>query len=219
MYQPASFTETRLDVLHAVMRAAPLASLVIHGPDGLDADPLPLLLDSAAGPHGTLAGHCARANPLWTRAGPDGIDALAIFHGPEHYVSPAWYPAKQEHGRVVPTWNYVVAHAHGVARAVEDRAWLLDMLHRLTEAHESSRPAPWSVGDAPTEFIDQMLGAIVGIEIPIDRLEGKCKASQDEAMPDRLGTVRGLREQPGAEAGAVADQVQAAITAEAAGRR
>ncbi len=202
MYQPASFTETRLDVLHAVMRAAPLASLVIHGPDGLDADPLPLLLDAAAGPYGTLAGHCARANPLWTRAGTGGIDALAIFHGPEHYVSPAWYPAKREHGRVVPTWNYVVVHAHGRLRAIDDRDWLRAQLDALSAQQEAGAAAPWSPADAPTDYLERLLGAIVGVELRIERLAGKWKLSQNQSAANRAGVVAALAalDDPGAQA-------------------
>ena len=161
--------------------------------------------------------HLARANPQG-RLPPTG-DAMALFLGPEAYVSPSWYPAKQAHHRVVPTWNYAVVQAWGRPRVIEDPAWLARQIRALTEQHEQLRAEPWAVADAPETFIAAQIKGIVGIEIPIDRLEGKCKASQDEAMPDRLGTVRGLREQPGAEAGAVADQVQAAITAEAAGRR
>jgi transcriptional regulator len=141
-----------------------------------------------------------------------------MFQGPQAYITPGWYPSKAQHGRVVPTWNYVVAHGHGIARAIEDRDGLLDMLNRLTDVHEARRPMPWRVGDAPSPFIDKLLRAIVGIEIPIDRLEGKLKASQDEALQDRLGTVRGLHGEISAEAGAMADLVMQAIGADAAGR-
>lgn len=207
MYQPASFTETRLDVLQAAMRAAPLASVVIHGPDGLDADPLPLLLDAAAGPFGTLAGHCARANPLWTRAGADGIDALVIFHGPEHYVSPAWYPAKQEHGRVVPTWNYVIVQAHGRLRAIDDRDWLRRQVTALTLQQEAGSAAPWAVSDAPADYLDRMLGAIVGLELRIERLTGKWKTSQNQPAANRDGVIAGLQRLGTAQALAMAAEV------------
>jgi transcriptional regulator len=140
-----------------------------------------------------------------------------MFQGPQAYITPGWYPSKAEHGQVVPTWNYMVAHAHGVARAIEDREWMLDMLNRLTDVHEARRSVPWSVGDAPSLFIDKLMRAVVGIEIPIDRLEGKLKASQDEAMQDRLGTVRGLHKETCDEAGAMADLVMKAIEADAAG--
>ncbi|MDE2398735.1 MAG: FMN-binding negative transcriptional regulator, partial [Burkholderiales bacterium] len=143
--------------------------------------------------------------------------SVVMFRGPQAYITPGWYPGKAEHGKVVPTWNYVVAHAHGVARAIEDRDWLLDMLARLTRAHESARKPPWRLADAPADFIDAMLRGIVGIEIPIDRVEAKLKASQDEARPDRMGTVRGLREQHTDEAGAMAGLVEKALAADEPG--
>ena len=141
-----------------------------------------------------------------------------MFQGAQSYITPGWYPSKAEHGKVVPTWNYVVAHAYGVARAIEDRDWLLDMLNRLTGAHEGRRAVPWRVGDAPSPFIDKMLHAIVGIEMPVDRLEGKLKASQDEGMQDRLGTVHGLRKETSDLAGSMANLVMQAIETDAAGR-
>lgn len=139
------------------------------------------------------------------------------FQGPQAYITPGWCPGKAEHGKVVPTWNYVVAHAHGVARAIDDRDWMLDMLNRLTDDNEARQLVPWSVGDAPRSFIGKLMRAIVGIEIPIDRLEGKLKASQDEAMPDRLGTVRGLQQETCDEARTMVDFVMKAIQADAAG--
>jgi transcriptional regulator len=160
----------------------------------------------------------------WVCQGREGLIAnhvpflLDRSRGPQAYITPGWYPSKAEHGKVVPTWNYVVAHAHGMARAIEDRDGLLDMLNRLTDVHEARRAVPWRVGDAPSSFIDQLLRAIVGIEIPVDRLEGKLKASQDEALQDRLGTVRGLHGETSAEAGSMADLVMKAMGAEAAGR-
>ena len=195
MYIPPRHSLTDTQALWSLMQAHPLGAWVCQGAGGLLANHLPFLLDRARGPHGTLCGHVSRANPVWRALG-EGAPSVVMFQGPQAYISPGWYPGKAAHGRVVPTWNYVVAHGHGVARAVHERAWLTDLLERLTAAQESGRPAPWQVVDAPARYIEQMLGAIVGIEIPIDRLEGKCKASQDEAMPDRLGTVRGLREQP-----------------------
>lgn len=217
MYIPPLHQLDDRDALFSLMASRPLGAWVCLGPAGLVANHLPFLLDRHRGPNGTLIGHVARANTVWRSLGPT-VPSVVTFQGPQAYITPGWYPGKAAHGRVVPTWNYVVAHAHGVARAVEDRDWLLDMLHRLTDAHEAGRPAPWQLGDAPAPFIDQLLRAIVGIEIPIDRLEGKLKASQDEALPDRLGTVQGLREQAGDEAHGVAELVSKAIAAEAAGR-
>jgi transcriptional regulator len=140
--------------------------------------------------------------------------SVVMFQGPQTYITPGWYPGKAEHGKVVPTWNYTVAHAHGVTRVVEDRDWLLDMLNRLTGVHEATQPAPWRVADAPADYIDAMLRAIVGIEIPIARLEGKCKASQDEDLQDRIGTVRGLQQCPQDAAQAMARLVDNAIPPE-----
>jgi transcriptional regulator len=141
-----------------------------------------------------------------------------MFRGPQAYITPGWYPGHAEHGQVVPTWNYVVAHAHGVARAVHDRDWLQGMLERLTYTHEAQLRAPWKVGEAPADYIEKLMRAIVGIEIPIDRLEGKLKASQDEAMEDRLATVQGLRRQPDDAAASMADLVLREIEAESGER-
>lgn len=204
------------DTLFALMSSHPLGAWVCHGRTGLVANHVPFLLDRSRGPHGTLIGHVSRANTVWRELG-SAASSVVMFQGPQAYITPGWYPGKAEHGEVVPTWNYVVAHAHGVARAVEDRDWVFDMLRRLTQFHEAPRSAPWSVSDAPALFMDKMMRAIVGIEIPIDRLEGKLKASQDEAMSDRVGTVRGLREQACDTARAMAALVQEAIDAEATG--
>lgn len=203
------------EALHAVMASHLLGAWVCQGRDGLVANHVPFLLDRSRGPWGTLIGHVSRANTVWRGLEP-GAPSVVMFRGPQAYITPGWYPGKVAHGEVVPTWNHVVAHAHGVARAIEDRDWLLDMLGRLTDAHEAARPVPWSLTDAPAPFMDRMMRAIVGIEIPIDRLEGKLKASQDEALPDRLGTVHGLCEQACDTARAMAALVKGAIDSEAA---
>jgi transcriptional regulator len=197
------------------MAAHPLGAWVSHGPSVLVANHLPWLLDRSRGPLGTLMGHVSRANPVWRELGP-GVPSVVMFQGPQAYITPSWYPGKVAHGAVVPTWNYAVAHAHGVARPVEDRVWLRDMLSRLTAAQEATRPLPWAIADAPADFIDTLMRAIVGIEIPIARLEGKLKASQDEALADRLGTVSGLQAQGCDAARAMAALVQRAIDAEVA---
>lgn len=217
MYIPPLHQLDDRDALFSLMASRPLGAWVCLGPTGLVANHLPFVLDRHRGPNGTLIGHVARANTVWRALGP-AAPSVVTFQGPQAYITPGWYPGKAAHGRVVPTWNYVVAHAHGVARAVEDRDWLLDMLNRLTDAHEAGRPAPWQLADAPAPFIDQLLRAIVGIEIPIDRLEGKLKASQDEALADRVGTVQGLREQAGDEAHGMAEYVLKAFANEPAGR-
>lgn len=208
---------TDREVLFSLMASRPLGAWVCHGREGLIANHVPFLLDRDRGPLGTLIGHVSRANAVW-RELVDATPSVVMFQGPQAYITPGWYPGKVEHGQVVPTWNYVVAHAHGVARAVEDRDWMLDMVNRLTHAHEAKRSAPWSVGDAPGAFIDRMMRGIVGIEITIDRLEGKLKASQDEDIQDRHGTVRGLRAEPGEEAQAMADLVLEAMEREGARR-
>jgi transcriptional regulator len=205
------------DALLALMTSRPLGAWVCQGSEGLIANHVPFVLDRSRGPLGTLIGHVARANTVWSELGP-ATPSVVMFQGPQAYITPGWYPGRAAHGRVVPTWNYVVAHAHGIARATEDRDWLLDMLNRLTDVHEAHRALPWRVADAPAAFIDRLLRAIVGIEIPIDRLEGKLKASQDEDLQDRLGTARGLRGETGDDARSMADLVRQAMDADAARR-
>jgi transcriptional regulator len=218
MYVNRPHQLTDREAIFSLMGSHALGAWVCHGREGLIANHVPFLLDRSRGPIGTLIGHVSRANAVW-RELDLAVPSVVMFQGPQAYITPSWYPGKAEHGRVVPTWNYMVAHAHGVARAVEDREWMLDMLQRLSAVHEARRSMPWTVADAPAPFIEKMMHAIVGIEIPIDRLEGKLKASQDEAMQDRLGTVRGLREETGGEAAAVADLIMNAIDAEASGRK
>jgi transcriptional regulator len=164
---------------------------------------VPFLLDPARGAFGTLVGHVARANPVWRR-GRGAVPDLVTFQGPQAYVSPSWYPSKHEHGKAVPTWNYAVVHAHGVPAFIDDKAWLHAQVTRLTQTHEAARPAPWAVGDAPADYIDAMLGSIVGVEIPIDQLVGKWKMSQNRSVADQHGVVTGLLETQDAQAAAVA---------------
>ncbi|MBE0547058.1 MAG: FMN-binding negative transcriptional regulator [Rubrivivax sp.] len=190
MYLPPHFEQHDPAALHALMREHPLAALVSSGPGGLTADHVPLQFDPAAGEYGTLLGHVARANPLWRVAA--GTPVLALFSGPQAYVSPSWYPSKAAAHKVVPTWNYAVVHAHGVLEAVDDAPWLRALVGRLTDHHEAPRPAPWSVDDAPADYIQQMLRAIVGIRIPVTRLVGKWKVSQNRSQADRLGVAAGL---------------------------
>jgi transcriptional regulator len=190
MYLPAHFEETRPEVLHALVRAHPLATWVVPGSDGLVVNHIPFLLDAERGPHGTLVGHVARANPVWRLLGP----SVVVFQGAQAYISPSWYPTKRAHGKVVPTWNYAVVHAHGVPRAIESRDELLAIVTRLTQTHEADSAVAWAVTDAPADYIDQMLKAIVGIEVPVERWAGKWKVSQNRSAPDRLGTVAGLQQ-------------------------
>ena len=191
MYVPPAFAETDTARLHAAMRGTGLANLVTLGPDGLMATPLLLLLDTEAGPFGTLHGHLARANPQWRHA--PAQDALAIFMGPDAYVSPGWYETKRQTGKVVPTWNYVTVHASGPVTFFDDPDALLDVVTRLTDRHEGSRSAPWHVDDAPPDFVRAQLKGIVGLRMEIRRLEGKWKLSQNRSDADRAGVSEGLR--------------------------
>jgi transcriptional regulator len=202
------------EAVFSIMECHPLGAWVCHGKDGLVANHIPFFLDRALGPHGTLIGHVARANTVWHQLSSD-TPSVVIFQGAQSYITPGWYPGKTEHGKVVPTWNYTVAHAHGTARVMNDPQWILDMLNRLTDSQESRRSLPWHVADAPAGFIDRLMRAIVGIEIPIDRLEGKLKASQDEDMQDRLGTVAGLQSVASDQSRWMAALVSMAIAGEA----
>jgi len=193
MYLPAHFAESRPQVLRDFIAAQPLGLLVTQNrAGGIDANSVPFFLDAGdeASP-GVLRAHVARANPLWKEAR-DDVDALVVFQGPQGYVSPAWYPSKAEHGKVVPTWNYLMVQARGRLRAVDDKAWLRAFVTRLTDHHEGGRAAPWAVTDAPADFIEATLGAIVGIEIPLSSLVGKWKVSQNRSAADRAGVADGL---------------------------
>lgn len=194
MYVPAHFEETRSEVLRALMRAHPFATLAFSSRDGIVANHIPLEFDPEPAPFGTLRGHVARANPMWRdySLAPSAGEALAIFQGPHAYVSPAWYPGKQQHGKAVPTWNYAVVHARGPLRIVEDAQGLRAIVERLTDRHEAGRPDPWRVADAPPDYIELMLGKIVGIEMPIAKIVGKWKASQNRSAVDRAGVIHGL---------------------------
>ncbi len=190
MYRPPAFREDRLDVLHALIRARPLANLVTMGDGGLQASLIPFLIEAQPGGPGLLRAHLARANDQ-TEALRAGGEALVIFQGPQAYVSPSWYPAKAEHGRVVPTWNYITVQAWGRPRVIDDPAWLRGQVGDLTDAQEAGRAQPWTVEDAPQAFVEAQLRAIVGLEIPIDRIEGKWKLSQNRSAADRAGVAEG----------------------------
>ncbi|MCU0969681.1 MAG: FMN-binding negative transcriptional regulator [Rubrivivax sp.] len=189
MYLPSHFEQRDPAALRALMREHPLAMVVTAASEGLTADHLPLELE-VAGDALRLRGHVARANPLWRHA--DGREVLAVFRGPQAYVTPSWYPAKAEHHKVVPTWNYAVVHAHGVLRAIDDAPWLRELVGRLTDHQESARATPWAVDDAPADYVQQMLRAIVGIEIEVSRCVGKWKVSQNRSAADRAGVASGL---------------------------
>jgi transcriptional regulator len=210
MYVPKHFEETRVDVLHGLIRAHPLGALVVMTRNGLDANHIPLEVDPDPAPFGTLRGHIARANPLWRESAGDA-QALAIFQGPDTYVSPGWYATKQQTGKVVPTWNYAVVHAHGSIRFIDDRAWLRAFVQKLTDRHEASRPEPWKVTDAPADYIETQLGAIIGLEMPIARLVGKWKVSQNRPPQDRQGAVEGLSREGGETGAAMARLIRESV--------
>ena len=195
MYVPASNAEHRPEVLFDFIEAHSLGALVTASADGLFATHLPFVLDRARGPHGTLEGHLARANPHHRHA-PTTDEALVIFTGPDAYVTPSWYASKAEHGKVVPTWNYVAVHAYGTLRWNEEAEYLRRHLDQLTDRHEAGREQPWTTADAPPEYIAQLQRAIVGVELEITRLEGKWKMSQNRPAADIDGVVRGLGASP-----------------------
>jgi transcriptional regulator len=192
MYIPAHFALTDPAALHRVMREHPLGALVTPGADGgVDADHLPFEFDPERGPLGTLTGHVARANDLWRRC-PTGTPVMAIFRGAEAFISPSWYPSKHEAHRQVPSWNYEVVHARGTLTVHDDPRWVRGLVARLTRRHEAGEAKPWKMTDAPPEFIDTLLQAIVGIEITITALEGKAKLSQNKEARDREGAAEAL---------------------------
>ena len=195
MYTPSAFALEDLPELQQQMLGSRLALLVTHGEQGLQASHLPLLLQVDEGPHGTLYGHFARANRQWQEL-QGGAEALVIFAGADAYVSPGFYPSKAEHGKVVPTWNYIAVHAYGTAEVFTDTERLRHLVGALTERHESARAQPWKLADAPTDYIDGMLKAIVGFALPIQRLEGKRKLSQNRSTPDIAGVREGLAASP-----------------------
>ncbi len=191
MYEAAVFKEERVDVMHALIRAHPLATLVTMTARGLEANHIPMLIDASPTPNGTLLGHVARANPVW-REFDKHTEVLAVFQGPQRYITPSWYASKRETGKVVPTWNYAVVHASGPLVVHDDVEWLRELVTRLTDSQESIRAQPWLVTDAPPDYVNTMLKAIVGIEIPLRRLQGKWKVSQNRVEKDRVSLVEGL---------------------------
>ncbi|WP_213805409.1 FMN-binding negative transcriptional regulator [Granulicella sp. dw_53] len=191
MYIPRVNEETRVPVMQELIEAQPFASLISLGVSGLFGSHLPMVLDRDGSEFGVLKGHISRANTQW-RDLVATTDVLAIFAGPHHYISASWYPGKKEDGREVPTWNYAVVHAYGPMRVVEDPEWLLAHLSSLTDIHEAGSEVPWKVSDAPVDFIAALLNGIVGVEVPIRRLEGKWKVSQNRNERDRKAVVEGL---------------------------
>lgn len=207
MYRPEQFREDRIDVLQGLIQAHPFATLITTGDAGIEANHVPFFLNAAqTGEPGTLQGHVARPNPVWSETG-TGTDVLVVFQGPHHYVTPSWYPSKAEHGKVVPTWNYIIVHVRGTMRAIQDTDWLLAHLNALTDHQEIARTSPWTVDDAPPEFVDKMVSGIVGLEIAVTSLEGKWKMSQNRNATDRAGVVDGLLAEGTEAAAAVARNI------------
>ena len=191
MYTPKHFEEPRIEVLHELMRARPLATLVTLTSGGLNANHVPLHLADTPAPFGTLRGHVARANPVWRDFAKD-VEALAMFHGPDCYITPSWYATKQETGKVVPTWNYAVVHAYGTLRIIDDAVWVRAQIEALTAHNEAGFARPWSVSDAPHEYTEKRIGAIVGFEIVITKLTGKWKVSQNQPAQNQASVIEGL---------------------------
>jgi transcriptional regulator len=206
MYQPAHFREDRLEVQHAMIRAHSLGLLITAGPGGLQANHVPFLVDADGSERGKLRAHLARANPQLDELAAV-TECMVVFQGPQTYISPSLYPTKHEHGKAVPTWNYITVHAWGRPQVIDDVAWLRRQVEDLTSHKEGARPAPWAVSDAPEPYVAAQLKGIVGIEIPIARIEGKWKVSQNRPAVDQAGVVTGLRGDGG-------DAVMAALVAE-----
>jgi len=194
MYVPQIFQEDRVEVLHDLIRTYPFGTLVTMNEEGLQANHVPFHVESAPEPFGTLYAHVARANPVW-RDFSRNNEALVIFQGPQTYISPSSYLTKKETGMVVPTWNYAVVHAHGRLNAIEDVLWLRAFLEELTKTHERGRSEPWNISDAPAEYIEKQLNAIVGLKLTITQLVGKWKLSQNRPARDRASVIQALLEQ------------------------
>jgi transcriptional regulator len=207
MYLPPHFREDRREVLRELMEKHPLATLVTLGADGLEANHLPVLYDPEPAPWGTLRGHLSRANRQWRDYRPE-IEALAIFQGPQAYISPNWYPTRQENGRVVPTWNYAVVHAYGKLSVYTEPERLRAFLDKLTAVHEGGQARPWMPANAPPEFIEGLLKAIVGVELAVTRIEGKWKVSQNQPAENRLGAAEGLEGIGDEESAAMAELIR-----------
>lgn len=191
LYVPKFNEEKDISTLQALISSKPLGAWSTMAGGEITVNHIPFILHKNRGEFGTLVGHVAKENNIWQKFSAD-INSIVVFQGDQAYITPSWYPSKHKHGKAVPTWNYVVVHAHGIPRIIEDAEWLLQHLHELTDIHERGQKLPWKVSDAPQEFIERLLGAIVGIEIPIEKLTGKWKLGQNRPEPDKLGTIAGL---------------------------
>ncbi len=210
MYIPAQFEQPDIEAMRELIRNRPLATLVTLDSNGINANHIPLHLEEMPEPFGVLRGHIARANPLWCDLAAD-VETLAIFHGPDAYISPSWYATKQEAGKVVPTWNYAVVHAYGSLRIIDDAAWVRTQMEALTQQHEAAFPEPWAVSDAPEDFTEKLLEAVVGIEMVITRLIGKWKVSQNQPPQNQHSVIQGLNGSGQSGAMAMAALVDAGV--------
>lgn len=211
MYLPKAFEQSDLTKLHALIQAHPLATVIVQIEGRVVANHIPLQLCPAPPPYGCLRGHLARANPLVADLA-EGGEALAIFHGPDAYISPSWYASKQETGKVVPTWNYAVVHVHGSLRLVDERDWLWEQLTAFTETQEAGLAEPWGLTDAPADFIEQIMAGIIGVELTIKTLEGKFKLSQNQPLPNQASVIAGLKTSPQPNALTMAEWMEAGMT-------
>jgi transcriptional regulator len=208
MYLPPHFREDRLDVQHQLIRTHPLGLLISAGPSGLLANPVPFVLVPDVSERGTLRCHISRANTHW-RELMAVEECLVVFQGPQAYVTPSWYQTKRDTGKVVPTWNYISVHTWGRPQVIEDANWIRAQIELLTRSREDSRAEPWHVDDAPADYVSSQIKGIIGIEIPIARIEGKWKVSQNRPEADRLGVIAGYR-QEGGDGATMADLVEQA---------
>lgn len=192
MYVPKHFAETRPEILVEFIRTYPFGTLVTMTPRGIEANPIPFVFKPESAPNGILQGHLARANSQWETFDPD-VEALVVFQGPDAYITPSWYPTKQETRKAVPTWNYVTVHVYGQLRVTHDQEWLRRHVEELTHQHERDRPEPWHVSDAPADYTTKMLRGIVGVEVQVSRLVGKWKLGQNRPIKDQEGMAAGLR--------------------------
>lgn len=206
MYVPKFNEEKDILVLHSFVKSKPLGTWTTIANGEIVINHIPFVLHENRGELGTLVGHVARSNNIWKNFS-TGVDSVVVFHGDQAYITPSWYPSKHEHGKVVPTWNYVVVHAHGMPRKIEDPEWLLQHVNELTNIHESGQSLPWKASDAPEGFVEKLVGAIVGIEIPITKLTGKWKLGQNRPEPDKLGLIAGLMSGDNPESHGLADQL------------
>lgn len=192
MHIPPKFKEDRPEVLQELIKNYPLATLVTFSDDGIEANHVPLIWQADGSIHGMLVGHVARNNPFWQNID-TSVEALAIFHGPEHYISANWYESKQRNGKVVPTWNYMVVHAYGKLEVIDEMAWLKEQASDLSDKQEQAEAHPWHLDDAPSDYTQKLIKEIVGIKIPISRLLGKYKLSQNQPRPNQMSVLSALK--------------------------